>query len=94
MTKTLPEFREKFGLEELTITTTEHWTWSVRPLQPTLGCTVLSLNRLCPTFGEMTEQEALDFGRVVRLVEARVGEAWAPDRFNYLMYMLDRKSVV
>lgn len=88
MTRTLSDFRAKFRLNELTIAVTEHWTWSVRPAQTTLGATVLSMNRLCPAFGEMTKSEARDLGDAARLVESHVRHLWAPERFNYLMFML------
>ena len=41
----LTAFREKFRVAELCVVETEHWAWSVRPAQPTLGATVLSLRR-------------------------------------------------
>ncbi len=45
MTTTLAEFHEKFRVPELEVVSSAHWTWSVRPVQTTLGAGILSLNR-------------------------------------------------
>jgi diadenosine tetraphosphate (Ap4A) HIT family hydrolase len=86
---TLKEFREKFQLDELTVQTTDHWTWSVSPVQFTLCSGVLSLNRLCPTFGEITGDEGRDLAASVRIVEEGLRAAFQADRFNYLMSMMN-----
>ena len=85
---TLDEFASKFRLDALTVVTTDHWTWSVLPIQVTLGAGVLSLNRLCPTFGEMTPAEGADLTTVVGLFEDRLRKVFDVDGFNYLTYML------
>ena len=51
MTTTLAEFHEKFRVPELEVVRSEYWTWSVRPVQSTLGAGILSLNRFATAWG-------------------------------------------
>lgn len=85
---TLTDFRQKFDVESLAIVTTHHWTWSVRPVQTTLGCGVLSLNRLCRTFGEITAEEGADLALMARELEGRLRRGFAADKVNYQMLMM------
>jgi diadenosine tetraphosphate (Ap4A) HIT family hydrolase len=88
MSSTLAEFDEKFRVEELLIATTDHWRWSVRPVHSTLGAGILSLKRFCPSFGELTSDEAADLGGAVSLLEQRLRETFSPDKMNYIMLMM------
>ncbi len=88
MTSNLAEFTEKFRVEELEIARSEHWIWSVRPGQATLGAGVLSLKRFCASMSEATAEEVADLAAITKLIEARLGEAFAPDKMNYLMLMM------
>lgn len=84
----LEEFRQKFEVDSLAIVATRHWTWSVRPAQTTLGCGVLSLNRLCRTFGEITAGEGEDLAGMARELEARLRRGFENDKVNYQMLMM------
>ena len=84
----LAKFREKFRIPELQIHANEHWIWSVRPSQPTLGAGILSLKRYCPNFGLITNDEGAALGEIVRTCEHRLKARFAPDRINYLMLMM------
>jgi diadenosine tetraphosphate (Ap4A) HIT family hydrolase len=88
MTQTLEEFRQKFRLDELEVTRTEHWVWSVRPGPATLGAGVLSLARHAPRFGDLTPQEGADLARAAHLVETCLDRTFAPTKINYLMLMM------
>jgi diadenosine tetraphosphate (Ap4A) HIT family hydrolase len=88
MTTTLAEFNEKFRVAELAVVRTDHWTWSVRPVQTTLGAGILSLNRSATSFGDLSEQEAGDLVGVVHTIEATLKRYSAPGRMNYLMLMM------
>lgn len=81
-------FNTAFAVEELLIAATEHWTWSVRPEQITLGTGVLALKRHCPTFGQMAPAEGHDLASAVAIVEANLRVAFEPDRINYVMLMM------
>ncbi len=88
MTTTLAEFHEKFRVRELEIARTDHWTWSLRPAQPTLGAGILSLNRFATSFGDLSTQEAGDLAGITCTLEAALRGFAAPARMNYLMLMM------
>jgi len=84
----LSAFRSKFRIPELEILNNAAWTWSVRPEQPTIGATVISLRRPCPHFGEILAGEGAMLAELVAVVEARLIRALRPRRINYLMLMM------
>jgi diadenosine tetraphosphate (Ap4A) HIT family hydrolase len=88
MSTNLAEFSEKFRLADLTILRMEHWTWSVRPVHSTLGSSILSLNRFCARFGDITTEEASEIGSAAREIERRLGGTFKPEKINYLMLMM------
>ncbi len=81
-------FREKFRVDALTVHASEAWTWSVRPVQTTIGAGVLSANRDCEAFGDLTPDEGADLLRMIGVVEATLRAAFAYSRINYLMLMM------
>lgn len=87
-TNDLEEFNDKFRVEELEIARSDHWIWSVRPAQATLGAGVLSLKRFCTSMSNVTEQEMADLATITGVVEDRLAEAFSPDKMNYLMLMM------
>jgi diadenosine tetraphosphate (Ap4A) HIT family hydrolase len=84
----LTAFRAKFRIGELHVLDTVHWTWSVRPAQPTLGATVLSLRRPAASFGGVTPVEMADLAAAVGAVERATRGAFSHDKINYLMLMM------
>ena len=88
MTTTLAEFHEKFRVPELEVVRSEYWTWSVRPVQSTLGAGILSLNRFATAWGDLSTDEGADLASVVTTLEAAIADFSAPGRMNYLMLMM------
>ncbi|MFF3242264.1 HIT family protein [Streptomyces sp. NPDC002870] len=89
MTSTnLAEFRAKFRLDELTIHSTEHWTWSVRPVHSTLGSGILSLNRYADSFAAITPEEGADLTAMTRHIESKLKSVFGPQKMNYIMLMM------
>lgn len=88
MSSTLTEFQQKFRLDELSLQRSEHWTWSLRPVPITLGAGILSLNRFCTSFAELSPAEGAELAAIARSIDARLQKAFAPDRMNYLMLMM------
>lgn len=88
MSATLEEFRAKFRIAELTLYQSSHWTWSLRPSPATLGAGILSLNRFCTSFAELSADEGADLAAIVKHIDARLQKVFAPDRMNYLMLMM------
>lgn len=84
----MEKFNEKFKLSELTIYKSKHWTWSLREDQVTLGSSVLSLNRECASFSEISLNESEDLKRIVQVLEATLQKLFTYDRINYLMLMM------
>lgn len=87
-THTLQEFREKFKVEELTILKNESWTWSVRPGQPTLGSGVISLNRYALEMSDVTSEELIKLGELIKDLEKVVKKVFNHNIMNYLMLMM------
>lgn len=88
MSKNYTDFQEKFNLPGLVIAETEHWRWSVRPAQATIGSGVLSAKRPVEAFSEITEEESKDLGKIVKLIERTLKKAFSYNRINYLMLMM------
>jgi diadenosine tetraphosphate (Ap4A) HIT family hydrolase len=81
-------FATKFNLADLTIKRFTYWTWSLRPSQPTLGSSVLSLNRPCAAWGETSAEENAELAVVIAAVEHHLKGCFAYDKINYLMLMM------
>jgi len=88
VTKTYEEFRQAFQLDQLTVYKNGGWTWSVRPQQPTLGASVISLNRFAGRLSDMTAEEAADFRDVVVTAETTLRQVFGYQKINYLMLMM------
>lgn len=82
------EFKKKFNLDKLTIFKTKHWTWSLRPHQITIGSGILSLNRKCEFYKDLTSDEHCDLGEMIKVIENTLGERFNYNAINYLMLML------
>ncbi len=88
MSTTFDEFTANFQVPELTVVRTRHWTWSVRPIQATLGAGVLSLNRFSTSLADLTADEGADLSVIVPRVDGALRRWIAPDKMNYLMLMM------
>lgn len=89
----LIEFREKFRVSELMIFESKHWIWSLRPHQATLGAGILSLKRGCAAFAELTHEEYMDLGNIIKIIEPTLKQCFNYDVINYLMLMMFDKHV-
>jgi diadenosine tetraphosphate (Ap4A) HIT family hydrolase len=88
MTETLEQFRESFQISALRIVETEHWIWSLRPQQPTLGSGIISLKTSCHRFSDLPDGAGADLQEMVRIVEGTLLETFAYQKINYLMLMM------
>jgi diadenosine tetraphosphate (Ap4A) HIT family hydrolase len=82
------DFQEKFMTEKLLIAETEYWKWSLRPQQPTLGSSILSLKRPATQLSEITFKEGEEFSKIVKIIEGSLKETFNFDKINYLMLMM------
>lgn len=87
-THTLDEFKLKFCVDELMIIDTGMWTWSLRPEQPTLGSSIISLNRYALHFSDVSSKEMADLADLIKIVERTLKVTFKPDIINYLMLMM------
>lgn len=84
----MDDFKKKFKTKELLIHETEHWVWSLRPVQATLGAGVLSLKRECPVFSELNQEEFCDLNNIIKVIEKTLEQTFKYDIMNYLMLMM------
>lgn len=88
MSKNLEEFQAAFQIDRLTIAKTDHWVWSLRPQQPTLGCGVISLRTFAQRFSDIPPGAGEDLQRMVGVVERTLEECFGYDKINHLMLMM------
>jgi len=93
MGRLMDDFRMKFKTSELTIYETDKWIWSLRPVQATLGASILSLKRECSTLGELTPEEFTDMANIVPVIEKTLKDLLGYNIMNYLMLMMLDKQV-
>lgn len=87
-TNSLEEFRLKFRVEELLITKTPAWSWSVRPGQPTVGSGILSLNRAALHLSEVSKDEMAELSDLISILESSVKKSFDYNIMNYMMLMM------
>lgn len=85
---TLNDFRSKFCVDELMLFDTGIWTWSLRPEQPTLGSSIISLNRHALHFSDVRSEEMAELADLIKIVERTLKVTFNPDVINYLMLMM------
>lgn len=81
-------FNDKFNVNKYLIMESDHWRLSLRPFQATLGSAILSLNRPCENFADITTEESADLKEIVSYTEKRLKLAFSYDKINYLMLMM------
>ncbi len=93
MSPNMEQFIKKFRIEELIIYETRYWTWSLRPIQSTLGAGVLSLKRECGVFSELSVEEFCDLNNIIKVIEHTLKSTFNYDIINYMMLMMVDKQV-
>ena len=81
-------FRSQFELDRLTVVETEHWIWSIRPDQVTLGSSIISLRREVCAFAACTQAEFQDLKVICESMESSLKAEFKYDKINYLMLMM------
>lgn len=88
MTKTLAQFQEAFRVTELVILKNEYWTWSLRPIQSTLGASVISLNEFSTRLSDAPDGAGKSYLEMVKIVERTLSKCFSYDKINHLMLMM------
>lgn len=89
----LNNFQEKFKVNELLISETAYWIWSLRPHQSTLGSGILSLKRECANFSDVSKEEFADLKVITSIIENTLKSSFKYDVLNYLMLMMQDTHV-
>lgn len=89
----LHNFNKKFKVKEFKIYESNHWIWSLRPHQATIGAGILSLKRECANFGKLKPYEFTDLHNIIGKMERTLKLAFNYDEINYLMLMMIDKHV-
>lgn len=88
MTQNYLNFVTKFRVKELIIHETEYWRWSIRPLQCTIGASILSLSRPAEKMLELTSEEGADLAKMSKVIESTLDKCFGQDKMNYIMLMM------
>jgi len=80
-------------VKEWLIFETEHWRWSLRLMQDTLGAGVLSLKRITDKMSNLTEEEGADLIRIIKVLEKTLSKLFPVERMNYIMKMMQDHQV-
>jgi diadenosine tetraphosphate (Ap4A) HIT family hydrolase len=88
MSKDLQEFNVKFRVDELILSSSKYWNWSVRPSQCTIGAGILSLKRYADSFSQISLDESQDLKRITHTIESTLKSTFNYDKINYLMLMM------
>jgi len=89
----LISFCEKFEIDKFTIKIYDRWVVSLRPLQPTLGCLVLSARYYRDRIGLLSQEDTLELATVFSDIEFALNSVYRPDKINYLALMMVDKHV-
>lgn len=84
----MQEFQAKFRVNELLLVENDHWVWSLRPGQCTLGAGVLSMKNYAERLSDMTPQAGIDLAAIVKVMEGTLASVFQYDKINYLMLMM------
>lgn len=84
----MEEFIKKFEIDKNRIYSNQHWTLSLRPLQSTIGSCILSLNRECNNFSDISDDESISLKKIIVVTETSLHKSFSYERINYLMLMM------
>ncbi len=84
----LQQFERKFRVQELLIKEFGFWLWSLRPVQCTLGFSILCLKRHALKLSDVQSHEMSELAVVIPLLEKGLLGAFGFDKINYLMLMM------
>ncbi|MDP6788695.1 MAG: HIT family protein [Rhodospirillales bacterium] len=83
----------KFGYPDSVVGETTYWCALLRPRQLTAGCLVLVCKEDGMGLGEISPEAGAELPMVASRIEAAVGAAFNPEKFNYLALMMNDPHV-
>ena len=81
-------FNTKFQISEMEIAKNRSWTWSLRPVQATVGAGILSLNRYAESMSSLSSIEGEDLVSMMRTIETTLKQVFNYQKMNYMMLMM------
>lgn len=79
---------QRFGHPGSTVHEYRHWVVMIRPVQPTLGCTVIAAKSDGKSLGALSARAAAELPGVIRDFEVAILRIAPACRFNYLALMM------
>jgi diadenosine tetraphosphate (Ap4A) HIT family hydrolase len=79
---------QKFNFPDSLVRDYTHWAVLIRPRQVTLGCFILAEKSNATTFGQLSQESLLEFGRVCRDIEATLEAEFQNEKINYVALMM------
>ena len=83
----------KFGYPDSVVGETTFWCALLRPRQLTAGCLVLVCKGDGTGLGNISPEAGAELPTVASKIEAAVGAAFSPEKFNYLAFMMNDPHV-
>lgn len=87
------EFAGRFSDPKLMIKQGKYWSIIFRESTTTLGNCILICNRECPTFGDLTAEEAAELPSLCAWYENKIKTLYGAVKFNYLAMMMKEEFV-
>jgi diadenosine tetraphosphate (Ap4A) HIT family hydrolase len=81
-------FSAKFQVLEMEIAKNRSWTWSLRPVQATIGSGILSLNRYAESMSSLSPEEGEDLILMMATIESTLRRKFDYQKMNYMMLMM------
>lgn len=87
------EFAGRFSDPKLMVKQGKYWSIIFRESTTTLGNCILICNRECPTFGDLTAEEAAELPSICAWYENKIKTLYGAVKFNYLAMMMKEEFV-
>jgi diadenosine tetraphosphate (Ap4A) HIT family hydrolase len=81
-------FINKFNLNELIVYQGTFWTWSLRTPHPTLGSSILFLNKPKNSLSEISDEENVEFLKIIKIIEFTLKLEFNYSKINYFCLMM------
>ena len=81
------DYWQRYDVDRLMVYRNSAWTWSVRPVQASLGAGVLSLNRFAAAYADVTSAEFAELADLLSAVEHTLKAVFDYTRVNYVSMM-------
>ena len=82
-----------FNYDELLIKEYKNWYLLLRSHQATIGSMVLIEKNFHTKFSDIPNESFIEFGKIVKEIEATLSVLFSYDKINYLMLMMKDKEV-